>query len=75
VIFDVPTLPMAMTNESPRHRHARCKRRTAPSRSRTSCRHAEHVAQHPVERRVAIDIDLVRVSVDFNDEGHSVVTF
>ena len=27
--------------------------------------HAEHVAQHPEERRVAVDIDGVCVSVDF----------
>ena len=32
--------------------------------------HAEHVAQHPEERRVAVDIDAVRSSVDFDREGH-----
>src|SRR5262249_24377068 len=31
---------------------------------------AEHVAQHPEQRRVAVDIDAVRVAVDFNGERH-----
>ena len=35
--------------------------------------HAEHVAQHPQQRRVAVDIDAVRLSVDFDGEGHGVV--
>src|SRR5208282_1353020 len=32
--------------------------------------HAEHVAQHPEERRVAVDIDAVCVPVDRDGEGH-----
>src|SRR5258708_2595431 len=32
--------------------------------------HAEHVAQHPEERRVAVGIDAVCIPVDFNAEGH-----
>jgi hypothetical protein len=32
--------------------------------------HAEHVAQHPEERCVAVDIDTMRGSVDFDEEGH-----
>src|SRR5262249_20447621 len=34
-----------------------------------------HVAQYPEQRRVAIDIDGVRVAVDFNGEGHGVLSF
>ena len=33
--------------------------------------HAEHVAQHPEQRRVVVDIGAVRGSVDFYGEGHS----
>src|SRR5262249_12029877 len=32
--------------------------------------HAEHVAQHPQERRVAVDVDAVRSAVDFDPESH-----
>src|SRR5262245_6787954 len=35
--------------------------------------HAEHVAQHPEERRVAVDIDAVGAAVDFDGEGHGVL--
>ena len=37
--------------------------------------HAEHVAQHPQERRVAVDIDAMGGSVDFNGESHGCVSF
>src|SRR6267378_2935494 len=33
--------------------------------------HAEHVAQHPKERRVAVDIDCAIDAVDFDYGGHS----
>jgi len=32
--------------------------------------HAEHVAQDPKQRRVAVDIDAMRISVHFDLEGH-----
>ena len=32
--------------------------------------HAEHVTQYPKERRVAVDIDAVRLPIDFDGEGH-----
>jgi hypothetical protein len=32
--------------------------------------HAEHVAQHPQERRIAVDIDAVCVPVDFDVKSH-----
>ena len=32
--------------------------------------HAEHVAQHPQQRRVAVDIDLMRCAVDLQRESH-----
>src|SRR5215831_1746724 len=38
-------------------------------------RHAEHVAQHPEQRRVAVDIDAVRAAVDFDGEGHGMLSF
>jgi hypothetical protein len=34
--------------------------------------HAEHVAQHPEQRRVVIDIDALRVFVDLDGERHDV---
>ena len=37
--------------------------------------HAEHVAQHPQKRRVAVDIDAVCGPVDFNREGHHALLF
>jgi hypothetical protein len=37
--------------------------------------HAEHVAQHPQEWRVAIDIDAVRLTVDFYSEDHASLLF
>ena len=37
--------------------------------------HAQHVAQHPEQRRVAVDIDAVRAAVDFDGEGHGVFSF
>ena len=36
---------------------------------------AEHVAQHPEEWRVAVNIDAVCVPVDFNGEGHGISSF
>ena len=36
--------------------------------------HAQHVAQHPKQRRVAVDIDAMRLTVDFNGEGHDVLS-
>src|SRR5215831_1255448 len=36
--------------------------------------HAEYVAQHPEERGVAVDIDVVYVAVDFDGEGHGIVS-
>ena len=35
---------------------------------------AQHVAQHPEERGVAVDIDVVYVAVDFDGEGHGIVS-
>jgi hypothetical protein len=35
--------------------------------------HAEHVAQHPEQGRVAVDIDTVRRSVDFDRKCHGVL--
>src|SRR6185312_17320530 len=32
--------------------------------------HAEHVAQDPKQRRVAVNIDAVRVSIDFDCKSH-----
>ena len=32
--------------------------------------HTKHIAQDPEERRVAVDIDVVCVAVDFDGEGH-----
>ena len=37
--------------------------------------HAEHVAQHPEQRRVAVDIDAVCSPVDFDGEGHGAPSF
>src|ERR1700719_604686 len=37
--------------------------------------HAQHIAQHPEKRRVAVDIDYVCRSVDFDGEGHGVFSF
>ena len=37
--------------------------------------HAEYVAQDPEQWRVAINIDTTRGSVDFDCEGHDVVSF
>jgi hypothetical protein len=37
--------------------------------------HAQHVAQHPEERRVVVDIDAVCVPVHFNGEGHRASPF
>ena len=37
--------------------------------------HAEHVAQHPEEWRVAVNIDAMCVPVDFNGEGHGILSF
>ena len=33
-------------------------------------RHSEHVAEHPQQRRVAIDIDAVADAIDFDRERH-----
>src|SRR5215468_3889996 len=37
--------------------------------------HAENVAQHPEQRRIAVDINLVGVSVDFNAKRHDARSF
>src|SRR5215510_10403600 len=37
--------------------------------------HAEHVAQHPEERGIAVDIDAVRAAVDFDSERHGLLSF
>jgi hypothetical protein len=37
--------------------------------------HPQHVAQHPEQRRIAIDIGRVRLPVDLNDEGHRALLF
>src|ERR1051326_8638721 len=36
--------------------------------------HAEHVAEHPEQRRVAIDVDAVRSPIDLDGEGHGRLT-
>ena len=33
-------------------------------------RHAKHIAQHPQERGVTVDIDVVCRTVDFDGKGH-----
>jgi hypothetical protein len=35
----------------------------------------EHVTQDPKQRRVAVDVDAVRASVDFDREGHDAISF
>jgi hypothetical protein len=37
--------------------------------------HAQHVAQHPEERRVAVHIYALCVPIDFNGEGHGAHSF
>jgi hypothetical protein len=32
--------------------------------------HAEHVAQYPEQRGVTINVDTMRLAVDFNSKGH-----
>jgi hypothetical protein len=54
-----------MHGASAAQRHAATKLRTG---------HAEHVAQHPQEWRIAIDIDITRVPVDFDAKGHGVIS-
>src|SRR5262245_63037731 len=36
--------------------------------------HAEHVAQYPQERRVAVDVDALNAAVDFQLVGHGVLS-
>jgi hypothetical protein len=49
------------------HRAGAAERHTA---AELSAGHAQHVAQRPEERRVAVNIEAVRVTVDLNREGH-----
>src|SRR6516164_2824168 len=37
--------------------------------------HTQHVAQHPQQRSIAVDVDVVCVAVDFDGEGHGIVSF
>src|SRR5262249_54709759 len=37
--------------------------------------HAEHVAQHPKERRVAVHVYALCIPIDFNGEGHGATPF
>lgn len=48
--------------------HAGSTKPDAAAEFRTA--HAEDVPQHPEQRRIAIDIDPVRGSVDSDGEGH-----
>jgi hypothetical protein len=59
----------AGTNGSPVQMHgAGAAQRPAATEFRAG--HAEHVAQHPKQRGVPVDIGLVIVAVDFDFEGH-----
>ena len=74
VISEVPTLSKAVMQERTggaveMHGAGAAERDPA---AELCAGHAEHVAQHPEEWRVAIDIDAVCVPVDFNGEGHGV---
>ena len=51
---------------------ARAAERHAASELRAG--HTQHIAQDPEQRCIAVDIDVVRVPVDFDDEGHDVLT-
>ena len=37
--------------------------------------HAQHVAQHPKKWRVAVDVNAMRLTVDYDGEGHGVLSF
>jgi hypothetical protein len=72
VISDVPTLSIEVIHErtgSP----STCTVQ-APQSANTAAKfragHAEHVTEHPQQRCVAVDINAVTVSVDFDDQGH-----
>jgi hypothetical protein len=55
---------------------ALCRRRTAPCRSRILCRSCRARRATPTgAARVAVDIDVVCLAVDFDDEGHGIVSF
>jgi hypothetical protein len=38
-------------------------------------RQTEHIAQHPQQRGVSVDINVVRRTVDFDGEGHGELLF
>src|SRR5262249_19998788 len=36
--------------------------------------HAEHVAQHPKQRGVTVDVEIVDFSIDFDGHGHTAIS-
>ena len=58
-------LPFEMDRAGAAQRHAATELRAG---------HAQHIAQHPEERRVVVDIDAVRLPVDSDGEGHGVLS-